>query len=250
MGGGADAGQIFRMSRSTKNHPRAGLLPVGSLLETVGSLSVDRWTRQVSYYGWMRRLLLPLDVGIELWVDPHTPRLCSTGGVGAPDRRRRRCELSRLFHEPDVAPGCLFAAGRIEAEFLRLGDAHHAAQEWADNSLQANPPCDDLQRAPGFRQYASGPSLLDGHSHGSAFREYGVEERGDRPFHRRSERHGGLLPGMPEGPRRDRVAAALATFQERTKDTRLLANFVLHSGTHSGWGYTEARRAEWRIDPL
>ncbi len=55
---------------------------------------------------------------------------------------------------------------------------------------------------------------------------------------------------MPEGPRRDRVAAALATFQERTKDTRLLANFVLHSGTHSGWGYTEARRAEWRIDPL
>ena len=73
MGGGADAGQIFRMSRSTKNHPRAGLLPVGSLLETVGSLSVDRWTRQVSYYGWMRRLLLPLDVGIELWVDLHTP---------------------------------------------------------------------------------------------------------------------------------------------------------------------------------
>ncbi len=114
MGGGADAGQIFRMSRSTKNHPRAGLLPVGSLLETVGSLSVDRWTRQVRYYGWMRRLLLPLDVGIELWVDPHAPRLCSTGGVGAPDRRRRRCELSRLFHEPDVAPGCLFAAGRID----------------------------------------------------------------------------------------------------------------------------------------
>ena len=67
------------------------------------------------------------------------------------------------------------------------------------------------------------------------FASTGVEEQGDRPFHRRSERHGGLLPGMPEGPRRDRVAAALATFQERTKDTRLLANFVLHSGTHSRW---------------
>ena len=65
MGGGADAGQIFRISRSTKNHPRAGLLPVGSLLKTVGSLSVDRWTRQVRYYGWMRRLLLPLDVALS-----------------------------------------------------------------------------------------------------------------------------------------------------------------------------------------
>jgi hypothetical protein len=26
----------------------------------------DRWTRHVRYYGWMRRLLLPLDVGTEL----------------------------------------------------------------------------------------------------------------------------------------------------------------------------------------
>ena len=48
-------------------------------------------------------------------------------------------------------------------------------------SLQANPPCEDLQRAPGVRQYASGPSLLDGHF---AFwnllsRVRGVEERGD-----------------------------------------------------------------------
>jgi hypothetical protein len=203
----------------------------------------DRWTRHVRYYRWMRRLLLPLDSGTELWIDPRTrPDFAAWEALA--HRRGEEADASSLgyFMTRTLLHDVLFAAGSVEAEFLRLGDALADAQEWTDNARQELPQRDDIERAPEFREHTGAPSLLDGHF---AFWNLlsglrAVQDRVDRRFRPGRAERVGLLPAMASGPRRDRVADALARFQTRTKDTRAFANFVLHSGTIPGGGTPRA----------
>jgi hypothetical protein len=111
----------------------------------------------------MRRLLLPLDVGTELWVDPHT-RLDFAAREALAHRVGEDADASRL--------GYFMNRTLLQDACSQLVVSRRSSYDWAmPSTLPKSGPTitasEPSLRGPaagtGFRQYASGPSLLDGH---------------------------------------------------------------------------------------
>jgi hypothetical protein len=211
----------------------------------VTASDADRWSRHTRYYAWSLRLARPIAFGSEIWVDPETRPQNYEAHANVARRRGGDPGPSSIGYAmtSTLLWELVMAAGAVETEHVRLGDALDAAQEWTDDFLRQFPPTPEEERAPEGVHHTVALPLLDAHHSMWNMLTWtrAVDERLKRDdYDGEVSEPAGLIPAMAEHPRRQQVVDARARFRSKVGDTRHFANFVLHGGGIPGGGTPSA----------
>jgi len=192
------------------------------------------------YDRWMIRIQVQqLGVWGEHWADRgDTQQAAAWRDLAA----ERGVDIDLKYHMTrGLLEEVIYAAGGVERELIHLTQALAGVQQVAEEAIARHPP-----RSPGEwpeRGWQVSTSSMQEASYcfvNLLSWARSTVERTDRTYKPGSAERAGLLPALAAGRLGNSVNAALLDLKAALGDSRLLANYALHSGAVPGGGTPRA----------